>query len=379
MKASPAPSDDMRWRDYVLTRGAEFEAFWKEHCATGNRKLLFVGGRGFDPRATLAVEKIAAHSGAVPLDVMAVEFDEGDVPYPDAQQQAAAANWKKLQEIAATRGAVNSRLLKFRNPDGHRVSARNAANLISAEDQIVPYSDVIVDVSAMPRGIYFPLIARLLYFHDELQKAAKPRPNIHVVVSEDPKLDASIVEQGIDESAVFLHPFEGEFNREAKGVYPTVWIPVLGEGKTTQFDRIYDLVKPDEICPVLPSPSRNPRRGDDIVRDYRDLLFDQLRVDPQNIIYSSEFNPFEVYRQISQTARHYHQVLGLIGGCKVALSALCSKLMSLGVLLVAYEMKTTNTLKLGIAHIECQGYLLPEVATPEIEQVGLWIAGECYG
>lgn len=113
--------------------------------------------------------------------------------------------------------------------------------------------------------------------------------------------------------------------------------------------------------------------------EYRELLFDQLRVDPRNIIYSSEYNPFEVYRQIRRTALHYHEVLGLIGGCKVALSALCSKLMSLGVLLVAYEMKASNTLKVGIAHIECQGYEMPGQPLLEIDQVGLWIAGECYG
>ncbi len=176
-----------------------------------------------------------------------------------------------------------------------------------------------------------------------------------------------------------MHPFEGEFNREASGQQPKVWIPVLGEGRTTQFDRIYDLVKPDEVCPVLPSPSRNPRRGDDIVMEYRDLLFDQLRLDPRNIIYSSEYNPFEVYRQIRKAAIQYHDVLGLIGGCKIALSALCSKLMSLGVLLVGYELKAANSLQVGIAHIECQGYDMPDSVVPNPEPVGLWLAGECYG
>ena len=113
--------------------------------------------------------------------------------------------------------------------------------------------------------------------------------------------------------------------------------------------------------------------------EYRDLLFDQLRIDPRNIIYSSEYNPFEVYRQIRKATLQYHEVLGLIGGCKVALSALCSKLMSLGVLLVGYELKSYDSLQVGIAHIECQGYAMPPSTVHSAEPVGVWLAGECYG
>lgn len=369
---------EMRWRDYVLLRGDDLASFWRSHCKEPNRKQLFVAGRGFDPRTTLGLEQLSALAGTSPIDLLVLEFQEGESNPPQFLLKAAEENWAKLQSYI-TQGTVTSNPIRFRSEDGRRIAARSAANLINSTDALVGYTDVVIDVSAMPRGIYFPLISRLLYFHDELKKASQPAPNIHVIVSEDPVLDTKIRELGIDETATFLHPFEGEFNREATGVSPRVWIPILGEGRTTQFDRIYDLVKPDEICPVLPSPSRNPRRGDDIVMEYRDLLFEQLHVDPGNFIYSSEFNPFEVYRQIRRTALHYHKVLGLIGGCKVAFSPLCSKLMSLGVLLVAYEMKTTGVLKAGIAHIECQGYEMPEGAQPDIEQVGLWLAGDCYG
>ncbi len=368
-----------RWRDYVLLRGPAFEEFWCEHGNEDNRKLLFVAGRGFDPRCSLALEKIARCTSKCSIDLMALEFDEGESTSPRTLKSAVTDNWSRLQSAIAGRGQVSLLPIIFRSPDGHRVAARNAANVISSEDCIAPYTDIVVDVSAMPRGVFFPLIARLLFFHDSMRESGKIAPNVHIVVSEDPELDTSIREQGIDETASFLHPFEGEFNREASGVNPTVWIPVLGEGRTSQFDRIYDLVKPDEVCPILPSPSRNPRRGDDIIVEYRDLLFDQLRVDPRNIIYASESNPFEVYRQIRQAALHYDDVLDLIGGCRISVSALCGKLMSLGVMLVAYELKASGILKVGVAHIDCQGYDMPSEPSLEIEHVGLWIAGECYG
>jgi hypothetical protein len=109
---------------------------------------------------------------------------------------------------------------------------------------------------------------------------------------------------------------------------------------------------------------------------YRDFLFDQLHIDPRNILYASEQNPFEVYRQVRKAVLYFQEVLGLLGGCRFALSALSSKLMSLGALLVAYELKPAG-FDVGVAHIDCQGY---EMASPETrpEIVGLWLSGECY-
>jgi hypothetical protein len=170
--------------------------------------------------------------------------------------------------------------------------------------------------------------------------------------------------------------FGGGFDEEATQT-PTVWIPLLGEHRTTQFDRIRDLVKPDELCPVLPSPSRNPRRADDIVIEYQRLLFDELLLDPREFLYASEQNPFEVYRKLRTTVSHYSSVFGLLGGCRIALSTLSSKLMSLGALLAAYELKQLGY-HIGVAHIECQGYTLGSHEVKAAELVGLWLAGECF-
>jgi hypothetical protein len=367
----------MRWRDYMLIRGDALSSFWQSHLAERSRSLLFVLGRGFDPRTCIALRTIAGMAGNALTKVMALEYDEGEHAPNEGLTVRASANWADVQSLAGGKTSVHR--IEFRTSDGRRVGARNAANVFTDKSQITAFSDILVDISAMPRSVYFPLLARLLYFHDEVKRDRAEAPNIHVLVAEDPSLDCHIREQGVDETASFLHPFEGEFNREATGQQPKVWIPLLGAERTTQFDRIYDLVKPDEVCPVLPSPSRNPRQGDNIVMEYRDLLFDQLQLDPRNIIYASEYNPFEVYRQIRKAVIQYHDVLGLIGGCKVALSPLCSKLMSLGVLLVAYELKIAASHQLGIAHIECQEYEMPDAVVPNPELIEAWIAGECYG
>lgn len=370
--------EGMRWRDYVMIRGNSFDSFWAQHAAGNARRLLVIVGRGFDPRAPLALNRIAAAAPACPIDVVALEFKDELATDSTAQRQAAVANELAFRAAIAGRGTFTSKVIKFRNEKRDSVAARSAANLYANDAMIAGYTDVVVDVSAMPRVVYFPLLSRLIYFHDDLRTRGAAAPNIHVAVSEDPGLDMRIREHGIDEEASYLHPFEGPFNREAMGGQPTVWVPVLGEGRTHQFERMFVLVKPTEVCPVLPSPARNPRRSDNIVMEYQKLLFDEVGIDPRNIIYGSELNPFDVYRQVLRTVLHYHSVLGLVGGCRVALSAMCSKVMSLGILLVAYELKPSDV-QVGIAHIECQGYDVPADLSIEVEPVGLWLAGECYG
>lgn len=377
MTAVAAHPSEPRWRDYVLFRGNEFAVFWREHGRESHRRILFVTGCGFDPRTTLGLEKLIDLTGSTPSRVWVLRYDEGEISPPESQVKAVIDNWARLAALAGSEQLLPKNI-RFWSEDGRRIAARSAANAVLQYADISEYSDIVVDISAMPQGVFFPLVARLLYFHDTLRKQGQPAPNIHVLVSEDPKFDSQVREHGIDETAAYMHPFEGDFNREATGISPRIWIPVLGEGRTTQFDRIYDLVKPDEVSPVLPSPARDPRHGDNIVLEYRDLLFDQLRIDPKNFIYASEFNPFEVYRQIRQATTHYHDVLKLIGGCKVAVSALCSKVMALGVLLVAYDMKTSGVLNVGVAHIESQGYELPAQVQLQVGQVGIWLAGECY-
>jgi len=108
-------------------------------------------------------------------------------------------------------------------------------------------------------------------------------------------------------------------------------------------------------------------------------LFDRLRVEPRNFIYAAENNPFEVYREVYRTVWQYDHSLMSLGPCQVAISALSSKLLSIGALLAAYELKERDV---GVAHVESQGYHMErQLSTEELkntELTTLWIAGDCY-
>ncbi len=207
-------------------------------------------------------------------------------------------NEEEIVSLIGTRGEVRRHTIEF-YAEGRRVASQRAADVFSSAAELISYTDIVVDVSGMPRGVFFPLIARMLYFIDRGRMATgKDVPNMFVLVAEDPGLDTAISQEGVEELADFIATFRGAFDQESRADLPTVWIPLLGEGRSVQIPRIYDLVKPDEICPVLPSPARNPRRADNIVREYHDLLFSQLIVDPENLIFAAEQNPFEVYRTL---------------------------------------------------------------------------------
>ena len=92
----------------------------------------------------------------------------------------------------------------------------------------VGYTDIVVDVSGMPRGVFFPLVARLLYFIDvEWNTSERDIPNLFLLVAEDPDLDTAITQKGIEEFADFVAMFRGAFDQEAQLQPPKNSDPIL--------------------------------------------------------------------------------------------------------------------------------------------------------
>lgn len=378
------PAASFRWNDYFLRGAEEFMPFWQDLIAQGSRRLLFILGHGFDRRMCHGVEAIVSGGTSGVCDAIVIDYDEGPRSYSQRYVNIRQQNGKRLEALLEGRGTITRRPITMFTSDGRRVGARSITNEFSTMAEFWDYSDVVVDVSALPRGLYFPLLSKLLSLFDH-DAGEHGRPNLHVVVAHSPSLDRQIVDEGIDENASFLHGFSAaSFEREATKDQPRIWIPLLGRGQAIQLDRIYELVNPNEICPLLPSPACNPREADDLVLEYRELLFDQLRVEPQNFIYASEANPFEVYRQLMRSIVHYRDALEPLGGCKAVLSVMSSKLLSVGALLTAYELSRWRSdphrIDVGVAHVDTNGYRIQEDDEGEqvVDLYSLWLSGECY-
>jgi hypothetical protein len=369
-----------RWATYVMASGSDLQSLMKSHFGARKRNVCFIMGRGFDPRMNLGLRTLLTECPGHSYRVLVLEFSEGQTSPSNRYASMVDSNSKDLQEITKTLGKVESREIVIWSTDGRRIGSRSAANLFSEPADIDKYTDIFVDVSSLPRSIFFPLLAKLLHIIEK-KKGGEPT-NLFTLVAENSDIDTRIVDEGIDEEADFVDLFRSGADRMSSSKHPKVWFPILGESQGIQLRRIHDLVGPDEICPVLPSPSMLPRRSDSLVGEYHGLLFDQMRVEPKNFIFASERNPFEAYRQISRAIRYYNEVLKPLGGCRSIISSVSSKLLSLGGLLAAYELKRMKY-DIAIAHVEAQGYSIVDQESidgllGQSSLFALWLAGECY-
>ncbi len=370
-----------RWSNYVLASGEELQKLLKLHCANAKRDICFILGQGFDPRMNMGLHAVLEAGGEGRRHIVSLEFDEGSSSPSHYHQDSVDQNLIELQRLKNGHCTNEVKTVKMWAPDGRRISSRSAANLYSRAEEFAGFSDVFLDISALPRSIFYPLLAKLLYLQEHDSGEGR-KLNLFVLVAESPQVDAQIIDEGVDEAADYTHLFRSGTDRMSATGEPKVWIPILGEGQRIQLERLYELVTPQEICPILPSPALNPRRGDNLIIEYRELLFDRLRVEPRNILFASERNPFEVYRQVRKTILHYQRALSPLGGCHPVVSSVSTKLLSIGALLAAYELKQAK-LAVGIAHIETHGYRIQN--EHELKQMaarstlfGLWLSGECY-
>lgn len=374
------PHLGLRWNSYVLERGGGFGRFWRKRLETFNEtnaKALLVAGLGFDPRTPYALETLASCCSRGVLDLCLLNYDEGPDSVSQRYRDSVARNAAVVEGIIKKSGGELHRVHVPMLDDGRRVGGRKVGQLVIASG-LELYRDVIVDISALPRTLYFPLLRSLLHLRDTTLTAGKRAPlNLHVVLCEAPRLDASIQEE-LTERADYLPGFGGTVDLEQDEDMPRVWSPVMGEGQGEALNLIFQKISitdnAPEICPVLPFPAVDPRRGDRLLIEYRRLLA-AWRLDLRNIIYASENNPFDVYRQLCRLHDQYSRALRPLRGAKMIVSAHSSKLLSLGALLAAYDRPDV-----AVAHVEAQGYRvdadLNEAVKGELFEV--WIAGEPY-
>jgi len=345
------------------------------------RRALLISGRGFDPRMTFGVKILLGCVPKMPLDTMLLSMNDFESPADKRLQKASDENAATVRSLLNGLGSVTEPQVAMSRREGavvKRIGARKAADIFTF-DTVAPYTDVFVDISALPRGLYISLIGKLLNILDEAALRGEKKPSLFVFVAESSTLDMHIREH-LEEHAEYVTFFQGMMAIEGGAQLPKVWFPTLGERQHAQLSRLHEFIAPQEICPVLPMPSRSPRRADNLIRDYATLLFETWQVSPSNFIYVAEQNPFEAYRQLVKAVRQYRLALAPLGGsCKIVLSTLSSKLLSIGSLLAAYEFKMTDE-PIAIAHVEAASYSLPkssEVCEDAVPYL-MMISGDAY-
>ncbi len=372
-----------RWNPYVMVQNNAVNELWEKHFSSGTRKVLFILGQGFDVRMNLGLSNLLKSCPDLDIDFWLIKYDEGKESVHSPYQDLIDENLQELFHLLNGKQIITKEI-KLWNSKGkkkRRIGDREAANIVSNYQIIEQYTDIIVDISALPRGVYFSLIGKLLSLIDHYSEGKK---NFFISVAENAEIDNLIQENATDDDINYLHGFGGEIELAAEVEKPLIWFPVLGENKLAHVRQAFGKITESktriyEICPTFPFPSKNPRRSDEILVEYHELLFDELGIEPQNIMYVSERNPFEAYIQFSSAIQNYKTSLQVINGCKAALSTFSSKLLSIGTLLTAYE----DSEDVGVLNIDSQGYNINDKNKfrefkSNSELFVIWLTGDPY-
>ena len=353
---------DARWDPCVSHRGQEAERFVAEYLGEANRRVLLVAGAGFDSRSSVVASCLARAGGHV-----VALFIRENRPNPH----------KRLVDRATENALTLRRQLPYGRTmpvdvfdrDGAVVGGRRAVAALERENTGT-VSDVVIDTSALSVGVSFPIIR---YFLDRIDGAAR-RPNLHVLVSHNPELDA-IVRSIPSEHPGYVHGFRGDSSLSEASQAARLWLPQLAPGRHTTLTLLHDFVGPDDTCPILPFPARDPRLGDTLVEEYRVQLEDTWSVDTHNLVYADEGDPLDLYRSIRKLDVRRRAVFAEAGGSMLVLSPLGSKVMALGALMAAIECD------LPVAYVEPAGYEVTTEGTPDVRQselIHIWLEGEVY-
>lgn len=346
----------------------EFSSFWKRYGPDG-RRVLFIGGLGFDPRCIPALRKtVGLFTEADQLVTMCARFTNLHDPHLQHNLRGTAASLNVIREIARKNRAQDRYHFEVEvNLFDAAGSQIGDALLIREFDSCVgasynTFTDVIVDVSAFPRSMMYTLLGHLW-------RLRHPQQNLFVVYTQTHS--SFPVEEGEYVDASYVR---GE--RHVKKSGEQVWIPILGGGME-RLAAVYKFLKPEDVFPIIPFPEADARRGDELLTQARKMIFEDWGVPFENIMYASGSTPWDVFRKIVDFAE-VHRVTK--PAANLVVSALSgSRALSVGALTASLWRD------LYMCHSQPTRYYMSDAdrqsASKECKSAKstlFWLAGELY-
>jgi hypothetical protein len=383
----------MLWQHYVYRRGGEIYPTWEMLFDRRKTRLLYIAGCGFDVRTQKVmrefVRSVRESSAEVEhAELLLVRFSgyqlDQDLHDQTLKNEAALVEIFSTvgQQASVTFGASNSN-------DDFSASTAMRQGFAEVLQHLTGVTDIVLDVSSLPRVVYLSLLTGLL------SKLVPERGaenalyangiTLQVLVAEDAALDGKIHSEDPSNDLIYIPGFSAALQAESYQDWPLVWFPILGEGKVSQLEKVMNQVIPmnAEICPVLPHPSRDPRRADRLLAQYKEPLFDARETPTSNILLAHEGHPFEAYRQLLGAMVRYQKSMSIMGGCRLVVTSFASKLITLGAGLACFEMQPDDmsaNYRVAIPYAEPTRYVASpddlQKSKPEI--AALILTGHAY-
>ena len=352
----------LRWDPCIVHHGDDVEGFLEQYLGRSVRRILLVGGAGFDPRAGVVAARLCETEAVIRALLIKEER-------PSPSRELLDRAKENEVDLRGSLAELEVQSIDVFGPDGALVGARSVVKVLRGLG-LEGITDAVVDISALSVGMSFPIIR---YFVERIGRGQES-VNLHVFVAHDPHLDAGIRAKSSDDPG-YVHGFRGRLTLDSNRDAARLWLPQLAQGRRQALTKLYDFVEPHDTCPILPFPTTNPRRGDELAAEYLAEFESTWEVDARNIVYADEEDPLDLYRTTLRLDDLRQNVFGPTRGSMLVLSPLGSKVMALGALLSALERN------LPVAHLESIGYELESsvrepMAPPRL--IHLWLEGEVY-
>jgi hypothetical protein len=344
------------WQHYIYRKGTGVHDLWDSLFSGRTSRLLYISGRGFDLRAQAMMRAFTANAKdanrvfekahLAMVGFSGYQLSDELIAETETNAAQLIGQFQTISEAATTETVVFGGGSSS-SDDDDEISPSNALRLGTSDvlKDISEYTDIVLDASSLPRVVYLSILTALLERLIPDKSIAEPLAahgvNLQVVVAEDPQLDAKILAEDPSNDLIYIPGFSGVLHVESVQDWPLVWFPMLGEGRVAQLAKVANLTIPEfaEICPILPHPSLDPRRADRLMTEYRQEIFLARQTPTTNILYAHEAQPFEAYRQLLQAMKRYRDSMMALGGCRLVVTPLASKLITIGAALACFEMK----------------------------------------
>ena len=183
------------WSHPLLIEDGAFDDTWS---GAGDEPILFVVGSGFDPRAVTVLDRLGAATSRR-IDGLVLELPEDATDL--AVRPLAQANRGRIETVVERSGGQLrvQGLPDYQDPGAlGRLISRHFQQSAILDD----YAEVMLEISAMPRSVFFPLIRGVLErAHLPSGDARRWPGDLHVAVCENPEADESVLEEGANAMA----------------------------------------------------------------------------------------------------------------------------------------------------------------------------------
>ncbi len=353
-------------RDYVWHADSEAEGFVKEYFPTA-RKILYIGSIGFDPRTLKTYKKLKE----VAAEKITTLFIQEDRQQGSAALRARAKTTEQglAQELGHEPDICNIPIFA---EDGATIGGVELIKAMSHRiTNVAEYTDIVVDICAMSRGVFFPLIK---YLRDLIKKP-NPEISLHILVVDQPTVDYSYIPDYYDRAG-WMKGFDGGAGLlSAKSTATKLWMPQLMSDRHLVYNNLHVFVSPDDVCPILPFPGIRPKMVDELVMEYKDEINTVWNTALQNIVLASESDPLDMYHSVANMDAERKKIFK---NAFTILSPMGSKVSTIGGLLAAMD------LDLPVAYVETLGYHEVKAAekNPTLSDaerlVHVWVDGPIY-